>query len=100
MNAENLNRLSGRMVLALSLIALLAVLTGYTQPRHPAPIDEGAAAHVFQIAIVLLAGTLLVFLATADWKRPRKVAGKLATPTVALVAAFTALYLLEHLYFR
>ena len=59
---KNLNRLCGRTTLVLSLIALLAVLSGYTQPRHPAPTDEGAAAHIFQIAIVLFVATLLLFL--------------------------------------
>jgi hypothetical protein len=100
MPAQTLNRLCGRMALVLSLIALLTVLSGYTQPRDPAPTDEGAGAHIFQIAIVLLAATFMVFLLTADWKRPGSVARRLAVPAAAVVAAFTALYILEHVYFR
>jgi hypothetical protein len=88
------------MALVLSLMALLTVLSGYTQPRDPAPTDEGAGAHIFQIAIVLLAATFMVFLLTADWKRPGSVARRLAVPAAAVVAAFTALYILEHVYFR
>jgi hypothetical protein len=41
-----------------------------------------------------------VFLLTADWKRPVSVARRLAVPAAAVVAAFTALYILEHVYFR
>ena len=100
MRTEKLNRLSGRVVLLLSLLALLTVLSGYTQPRHPAPTDEGAAAHIFQIAIVLVVPALLLFVFTADWKQPSRSALRLAVPGVLLVAAFTALYVLEHVYFR
>ncbi len=100
MNAERLNIVSFRILFVLSLIALLTVISGYAQPRHPAPSDEGAAAHIFQIAIVLIVPALLLFVFTADWKRPSCNALRLAVPGLALVAAFTALYLLEHVYFR
>jgi len=100
MHADRLNRWCGRAALVLSLIALLTVLTGYSQPRHPAPTDEGAEAHIFQIAIVLLAPTLLLFLFTVDWKQPMRGVRPLAVPLAAVVAAFTALYFLEHVYFR
>jgi hypothetical protein len=100
MHTEKLNRLSGRVVLLLSLLALLTVLSGYTQPRHPAPTDEGAAAHIFQIAVVLVVPALLLFVFTADWKQPSSSAKRLAVPGVLLIAAFTALYFLEHVYFR
>lgn len=100
MDAAKLNRISGRIVLVLSLIALLSVLSGYTLPRHPAPTDEGAAAHIFQIAVALVVPLLLLFVFTSDWKQPSRSALRLAVPGLALVAAFTALYLLEHVYFR
>jgi hypothetical protein len=100
MNSERLNLVSSRIIFALSLIALLAVISGFTQPRHPAPTDEGAAAHIFQIAIVLVVPALLLFLFTADGKQPSRFASRLAVPGFVLVAAFTALYCLEHIYFR
>ena len=100
MHIEKLNRLSGRAALFLSLLALLTVLSGYTQPRHPAPADEGTAAHIFQIAVVLVVPALLLFVFTADWKQPSRSAVRLAVPGVLLMAAFTALYFLEHVYFR
>lgn len=100
MHSERMNVVSSRILLILSLIALLAVISGYTQPRQPDPTDEGAAAHIFQIAVVLVAPTVLLFLFTADWKQPSRSALRLAIPGFALVAAFTALYFLEHVYFR
>jgi hypothetical protein len=58
--------------------------------------DEGAAAHLFQLAVVLLLPTGLTFLATADWRQPWKVAKRLAVPAVALVVAFATLFYMEN----
>lgn len=92
-SGQQINRYSGKVVIVLSLIALLAVLSGYTQPPQP---DEGAAAHVFQLSIGALALVILLFLATADWKRPLRSVRPLAYPGTTLVLAFGALYYLEH----
>jgi hypothetical protein len=94
MRAQQINRLSGKVLIVLSLVALLAVLSGYFQPRQP---DEGAAAHIFQLSIVVLVPMIVLFLATADWNRPLQSATRpLAIPAAALVFAFGALYYLEH----
>jgi hypothetical protein len=93
MRGQQIHRLSSRVIIALSLIALLAVLSGYTQPPQP---DEGTAAHVFQLSIVALVPMILLFLATADWRQPSRSARPLAFPATALVVAFGALYYLEH----
>jgi hypothetical protein len=93
MRAEQINRASGKLVIVLSLTALFAVLSGYTQLHQP---DEGAGAHIFQLSIVVLAPMILVFLATADWKQPLRSARPLAFPAAALFLAFGALYYLEH----
>ncbi len=90
---QQINRLSGKALSVLSLTALLAVLSGYTQPPQP---DEGAAAHIFQLAIVALVPMIVLFLVTADWKQPLQSARPLALPTAVLVLAFGALYYLEH----
>jgi glucan phosphoethanolaminetransferase (alkaline phosphatase superfamily) len=100
MPSEKLNIVSSRIILILSLLALLTVLTGYLEPRHPAPADEGAGAHIFQIAVALVMMTGLVFLFTADWRNPLRGARRLVLPGITLVASFTALYFLEHVYFR
>lgn len=90
---QQVNRVSGRIIIVLSLAALLTVLSGYTQPPQP---DEGAAAHIFQLSIVALLPMILLFLATADWRQPLRSARPLAFPAAALVLAFAALYYLEH----
>ena len=93
MRGEQANRVSGQAIIVLSVIALLMVLSGYFQPPQT---DEGTAAHIFQLSIVALVPTILLFLATADWKQPRRSVRPLAFPAAALVLAFAALYYLEH----
>jgi cell division protein FtsW (lipid II flippase) len=92
MHAQQINRTTGIVIIALSLIGLLVVLSGYLQPPQP---DEGSAAHIFQIAIVLLAPTILLFLVMEDWKRPLSGARPLAISAATLMIAFAALYYLE-----
>ena len=93
MKASRTNRAAAIVLLALSLSALVAVLSGYTQPPQP---DEGTAAHIFQLSIVLMFPALGVFLATADWRQPKRASRSLALPGVAVALAFAALYYLEH----
>jgi heme/copper-type cytochrome/quinol oxidase subunit 4 len=93
MSNETANQLSGKGLIALSLIALLTVLTGYTQPPQP---DEGSAAHIFQLAIVTLVPMTLLYFATADWKQPALRIRALIFPSVTVALAFAALYYLEH----
>jgi len=93
MRGQQINRLSGKVLIVLSVTALLTVLSGYTQPPQP---DEGAAAHIFQLSIVALVPIILLFLATADWRQPLKSARPLAFSAAALLVAFAALYYLEH----
>lgn len=96
MQEQQINRVSGRVIIVLSLTALLAVLIGYTRPPLP---DEGALAHIFQLSIAALVPMILLFLATADWRQPSRSVRPLAFPAAALVAAFAALYYLEHYYY-
>jgi hypothetical protein len=93
MRRQQINRVIGKVVIVLSLAALLAVFSGYSQPSQP---DEGAAAHIFQLSIAALAPMILLFLTTADWMQPLRSARPLAFPAAALVLAFGALYYLEH----
>jgi len=90
---RQINRVSGKVLIILSLTALLAVLSGYTHPLQP---DEGSAAHIFQLSIVALLPMILLFLVTADWRHPLRSVRPLAFPTAVLVLAFGALYYLEH----
>jgi hypothetical protein len=93
MRGQQINRVSGKVLIVLSLTALFAVLSGYIQPSQP---DEGAAAHIFQLSMVALVPMILLFLATADWRQPLRSARPLAFPAAVLVLAFGALYYLEH----
>ena len=97
MRAQQINRVSGVVLVVLSLTALLDVLLlGYTQPPLP---DEGTGAHIFQLSIVALVPTGLLSLATADWTKPVRTARRLAFPATVVVLAFAALYYLEHYYY-
>jgi len=103
MEYKKINRLSRYFVLGLSLFAMILVvgatiftIIGYF---HPTPNgDEGTAAHLFQLAIVLLMPTGLVYLVTADWHHPIDVVRRLIIPIIALIVAFTTLYYMEHIY--
>ncbi len=67
MRGEQINRISGKILIVLSVTALLAVLSGYAQP----PLrDEGAAAHIFQLSAVALVPMIFIFFVTADWRQP------------------------------
>lgn len=101
MTRERLNRISGLTMLGLSLFAMFLVggatalaLLGKFAPSPDG--DEGTAAHLFQLSIVLLVPTGLVFVATADWRHPGKVLRQLVLPALGLVVAFTTLYFMEH----
>jgi heme/copper-type cytochrome/quinol oxidase subunit 4 len=93
MDRERISNISLTLVSILSFTALVTVVTGFTQPPQP---DEGTAAHIFQIAIVLLVPSLLIFLTTTDRSQPSRIAKRLALPSMALVVAFVALFYLEH----
>jgi len=93
MGKQQINRVSGKILIVLSFAALLAVLSGYAQPAQP---DEGTAAHIFQLAIVALVPMIALFLATANWSRPLRSVRSLTVPATALVLAFGSLYYLEH----
>ncbi len=102
MNNQTINRMSGRIILGLSLFALLLVgvatiltLLGRFNPTPNG--DEGTAAHLFQLTIALLLPTGLAFLVTADWHQPLQVVKRLAVPAVAIILAFVTLFFMEHL---
>ena len=96
MATQQINRLSAKVIIILSVLVLLTVLSGYVYPPQPPEPDEGAAAHIFQLSIVAVALSTLIFLITADWRQPLRSILPLAFPAAALVLAFGALYYLEH----
>ncbi len=102
MEERRVHRISGHVVLGLSLFAMCLVVGATALAMlgrfSPSPDgDEGTAAHLFQLAIVLLLPAGLTFLATADWRQPWTVVKRLVVPAAALVVAFSTLYYMEHL---
>jgi hypothetical protein len=101
MSEQRVNLISGRVVLGLCLFAM-SLVVGATMLTmwgrfDPSPGgDEGTAAHVFQLAIVLTVPAGLTYLATADWRQPSTIAKRMVVPACALVVAFSTLYYLEH----
>ena len=93
MRVQQINHISGRVLILLALVALLAVVSGYFGPHQA---DEGTAAHIFQLSILALLPMGLLFFATVDWKAPFRSTRILAIPASVLVLAFGALYYLEH----
>jgi hypothetical protein len=91
--AQQINRVAGRVLIVLPLVALSPIIIGYNQPPET---DEGTGAHIFQLSIAAMAPTLVVFLATADWTKPWRCARRLTLPFALLALAFAALYHLEH----
>jgi hypothetical protein len=97
MHSESVNRASAIGLAILSLVALATVAAGYILDPQP-QADEGALAHIFQLSIGALLPVGLVFLGSADWTQPGRVARRLSLPAAAVVLAFAALYYLEHVY--
>jgi hypothetical protein len=102
MTDERVHRVSGGILLGLSLFAMCLVcgatvlaMLGLFSPS--ADGDEGAAARLFQLAIVLLAPAGLTFLATVDWRQPASAARRLGVAAAALIVAFSTLYYMEHM---
>jgi hypothetical protein len=99
---QSINRFSGHIVVALAVFAMTLVLGATVLAMlgrfDPSPDgDEGTAAHLFQLTIVLLVPAGLAFLATADWQHPWNVAKRLMVPAGALTVALATLYYMEHL---
>ena len=97
MRQHQVNSVCVIALFVLSLTALLDVLIlGFS--RAPLP-DEGTGAHIFQLSILALVPTGALFLGTADWAQPVRVARRLAAPAIVVVLALAALYHLEHVFY-
>ncbi|PZR58864.1 MAG: hypothetical protein DLM50_02720 [Candidatus Meridianibacter frigidus] len=91
MNRQTVNQASGVLPIVLSVAAcalvLVALLTGEAASEK-ASGDEGTLAHVFQVLVLAELPFILIFIATADWRRISRIAGLLALQGVALMLAF------------
>ncbi len=98
MRQQRINRVSGIALVALSLTALLTVMSGFVAPAEFAQPDEGTGAHIFQLSIAALLPVGFLFLTTADWGQPSRSARFVAVAGVIVFLAFAALYYGEHYY--
>ncbi len=82
------------IAMSAAAIALLifALTTGWG--KGP-PGDEGAAAHLWQLLVGLQVPLIVVFLATADWRRPLGVMGMLGLQVLGLVLAMAPVAILH-----
>jgi hypothetical protein len=97
MDTQQINRVSGVVLVLLSLTALVTVATGLIWPPPIPQPDEGTQAHVFQLSIVGLLPITVLVVGTADWRRPWRSARPIVFAAVATAFAFAGLYYLEHL---
>ena len=97
MPSQQLNRVSGVVLIALSLVALFTVVTGLIWPPPVPEPDEGTQAHIFQLSIAGLLPVAVLVVGTADWRRPWQSARPIVFAAVAMLLAFGGLYYLEHL---
>ncbi len=96
MTKQLLNRVAGRVLVALSLAALVSVVSGYFQvPQR----DEGTAAHLFQLSVVAFVLVAPVFLVTRGWEGQGRSARPLIISATGLALAFAGLYYLEHYFY-
>ena len=84
------------VLIALSVTALVTVVTGLIWPPPVPEPDEGTQAHLFQVSVAGLLPVTVVVIGTADWRRPWCSLRPLAIAMLATVLAFAGLYYLEH----
>ena len=96
MRTQQINRVSGLLLMLLSLTALVTVVTGLIWPPPMPEPDEGTQAHIFQLSIAALLPMTVVVVGTADWHQPWRSVRPVVISVAATVLAFAGLYYLEH----
>ena len=64
-----INRIAARVPLVCSLAAFALVVTALVTGWESHDADEGAAAHLFQLLIMVQLPFIAAFALTADWRR-------------------------------
>lgn len=95
MNRYSFNRTLGITPIVMSLMALALVIVAVTTGWQTHLPDEGIAARAFQLLMFTQPAVVLLFLATANWKRPLLVAGFLLLHALAAALALGALFWFE-----
>jgi uncharacterized membrane protein len=88
MRREIVNRFCAVAPLILSLLALVLALVSVATGWGQTPGDEGAAAHIFQLLVAGQLPLVVTYIMTADWRRWRGAAARIALQAGALALAF------------
>jgi hypothetical protein len=88
MRREIVNRIAANTPSILSLLAFALVLISVATGWGQVPGDEGAAAHIFQLLIVVQLPFTVTYIMTADWRRRGPAMTRIALQVAALVLAF------------
>ena len=81
--------------IALSGAAMLLLAFAYFTGFERGLKDEGAAAHTWQLLIALQLPLIVIFLATAEWRRPLGVLKVLGLQAAALALAMAPVAMLR-----
>ena len=95
MNRQSLNTLATFAALLLAVASLMLVMFAETTGWGQTPGDEGAAAHIWQLLMVLQLPLLLAFLLTADWARLRATVSRGALQVGAVLVALAPVAILR-----
>ena len=87
MRREIVNRIAANTPPILSLLAFMLVLASVATGWGQVPGDEGAAAHIFQLLVVVQVPFIVTYIMTADWRRRGSVLGRIVLQAAALVLA-------------
>jgi len=85
------NRICTVLPVMFSIIALGLVL-GAVAAGVPPQSDEGTLAHLYQLLMAAQFPLVIVFIATAEWTRPRQAMIVLMVQAIAGAAALAALF--------
>lgn len=88
LNRDVLHRVCAIAPVVMSLLAFFIVVVVVTTGWQRHDRDEGTAAHLFQLLILLQIPLFAIFLATANWRRPGAMATAVLFQLAALALAF------------
>jgi hypothetical protein len=89
---RRINSLIGAAPIAMSIAAYLLVLAVVAAQWTDDRGDGGVGAHLFQLLVAGQVPIVLIYLATADWKRFWPIVRTLLFQGLALVIAFGAVF--------
>jgi hypothetical protein len=87
MYRQKINHVSAIVPMVLSLLAFSILIVAVLSGCDKGYADEGSAAHIYQLLIVLEVPFFLVFVATTEWSRVLRFVGLIGLQAAALAVA-------------